>query len=450
MTTRLRRITPEEWHQAVGRQRRFEVPRLEGLAAERLRDLFGADVAPDEAVRRIVASVREGGDAALQDWTQRIDGVAVPSPRASEESLAEAWARTPAGLQRALEVTAGRLRTFHEHQVDHRRPGSADIHLRSTPLRRVGAYVPGGTAAYPSTVLHTTIPALVAGVDSIVVASPPTRDGRVHQDVLAAAHLLGLPEVLAMGGAQAVAALAHGTETIRPVDKIVGPGNLFVTLAKRAVVGVVGIDGMAGPSEILVVAAEGSNPRWIAHDLVSQLEHDPLAWAVCITNSPSLAGEIEAEFESVAARAVRGGIIDAAAGAHGLVVVCDGMEEALVLVDDFAPEHLELHGEAAEALCERIRCAGAIFVGGTAPVPIGDYLAGPNHTLPTGGAARFGGPLTVMDFMRWSSVTRLSPSELAQLGPIACELADAEGLHGHADSIRARLDVGRADSADDD
>ncbi|MFN2569430.1 MAG: histidinol dehydrogenase [Candidatus Dormibacteria bacterium] len=422
---------------------------LEGSAGERLRGLFGAEATPEAAVATIVADVRDRGDAALEEWTRRIDGVSITTVRASQDSMAEAWEQTPPEVQQALREAARRVRGFHEDQVDHRRPGSAGIHLRSTPLRRVGAYVPGGTAAYPSTVLHTTIPAQVAGVDSIVVASPPTPEGMVHRDVLAAAHLLGLEEVLAMGGAQAVAALAHGTESIEPVDKIVGPGNLFVTLAKRAVFGAVGIDGMAGPSEVVVVASKGANSLWIAHDLVSQLEHDPLAWAVCITDSESLAALVEGHFTTIAERAVRAGIIDAAAGRHGFIVVCDGMEEALALCDDFAPEHLELHGDAAEALCERVRCAGAIFVGGMAPVPMGDYLAGPNHTLPTGGAARFAGPLTVMDFVRWSSVTRLTASALARLGPIACTLAEAEGLHGHTDSIRARLHPATPDSADE-
>lgn len=439
MSARLRRVTPEGWRETMGRRRRFEIPAASPAVAARLRAVFGRDLTPEDAVHEIVTSLLEGGDPALRAWTRRIDGVDVPDPRAAPEALAEAWERTPEPVRTALRVTAERVRAFHEQQLDGRRPGGPDAHLRSNPLRRIGAYVPGGTAAYPSTVLHTAIPALVAGVDSIVVASPPTPDGGVHRDVLAAAHLLGLTEVLAMGGAQAVAALAFGTETIAPVDKIVGPGNLFVTLAKRAVVGSVGIDGMAGPSEIVVVASAGADPGWVAHDLVSQLEHDALAWAVCLTDSEILAGAVEAAFGPLAAGAARAGIIDAAAGSHALMVVCGDLEEALRLVDDFAPEHLELHGEAAEALCDRVRCAGAIFVGGLTPVPMGDYLAGPNHTLPTGGAARFGGPLSVMDFVRWTSVTRLSPAAMAELGPVACDLAEAEGLLGHADAIRARL-----------
>jgi histidinol dehydrogenase len=288
-------------------------------------------------------------------------------------------------------------------------------------------------------VLMNAIPAQVAGVDSIAIATPPGPDGRPHPHVLAAAHLIGVAEVHAMGGAQAIAALAYGTESIAAADKIVGPGNLYVTLAKRAVVGAVGIDGMAGPSEVLIVATDGADARFVAADLVSQLEHDPLAWAVCITDSDAFAGEVAAAFTDAAESAQRAGIIGAAAGRHGAVVVCRDMEEALRLTDDFAPEHLELQGDAAEALADRVRCAGAIFVGASSPVPMGDYIAGPNHTLPTGGAARFSGPLSVMDFVRWSSITRLSAQDMEQLGPQACTLAEAEGLHGHTESIRLRL-----------
>jgi histidinol dehydrogenase len=284
------------------------------------------------------------------------------------------------------------------------------------------------------------IPAQAAGVDSVVVATPPGADGRAHPAVLAAAHLVGVTEVAVMGGAQAIAALAYGTESLRPVDTIVGPGNLFVTLAKRAVFGSVGIDGLAGPSEVLIVASEGADPRLVAADLVSQLEHDPLAWAVFITDSGELARRVEEAFVPAAESAVRHGIIAAAAGRHGMTVVCADLEEALALVDDFAPEHLELQGVAAEALADRVRTAGAIFIGDDSPVPMGDYIAGPNHTLPTGGAARFKGPLSVMDFVRWSSVTRLCRADMERLGPVACTLAEAEGLHGHTASIRLRLE----------
>jgi histidinol dehydrogenase len=284
------------------------------------------------------------------------------------------------------------------------------------------------------------IPAQIAGVAEIAVVSPPGPDGAVHPLVLATAHHLDVTEVHAVGGAQAIAALAYGTETIAGVDKITGPGNLFVTLAKRAIFGEVGIDGVAGPSEILVIASAGADPRLVAADLVSQLEHDPLAWAVCITDSLSLAGEVVAAFAEEASSAARSGIIAAAAGRHGAVVVTETLDAARRLADEFAAEHLSLQGPAAEALRDEPHTASAVFVGPRSPVSMGDYVAGPNHTLPTGGAARHRGPLSVMDFQRWQSVVDLSAEEFAGLSPVACALAAAEGLRGHERAIRLRME----------
>jgi histidinol dehydrogenase len=440
VTAVLRRHDAASFRRLVAGARRFVEPELDPEQAERLRALLGREVSADEAVREIVDSVRRGGDAALREWTRRIDGVDVAELFATAESMAAAWEATPGPLREALTTAAERIRDFHALQRDTAVRGTGELGLRPVPLRRAGCYVPGGRAAYPSTVLMNVIPAQVAGVDSLVVATPPGPDGRAHPAVLAAAHLLGAAEVAVMGGAQAIAALAYGTGSLRPVDTIVGPGNLFVTLAKRAVFGSVGIDGLAGPSEVIVVASDGADPRLVAADLVSQLEHDPLAWAVCVTDSAELASRVEEAFVPAADTAVRAGIIAAAAGRHGMTVVCADLEEALALVDDFAPEHLELQGSAAEALASRVRTAGAIFVGADSPVPMGDYIAGPNHTLPTGGAARFKGPLSVMDFVRWSSVTRLARADMERLGPVACTLAEAEGLHGHTASIRLRLD----------
>jgi len=441
MSITLRRLEAAQWRAEMRGARRFVEPDADAQGRERLRALFGREISAEQAVREIVDDVRRRGDAALREWTERIDGVDVATVRADKDSLRRAWEDTPRAVRDALQLAHRRIRDFHELQRDERLRGTPELGLRPTPLRRAGCYVPGGRAAYPSTVLMNAVPAQVAGVDSVAIATPPAAVGRPHPFVLAAAHLIGVDEVLAMGGAQAVAALAYGTESIEAVDKIVGPGNLYVTLAKRAVFGAVGIDGMAGPSEVLVVASEGADPRYVAADLVSQLEHDPLAWAVCITDSATLATDVEREFTRAAESAQRAGIIEAAAGAHGMVVLCRDMEEALVLSDEFAPEHLELQGDTAEALVDRVRCAGAIFVGGASPVPMGDYIAGPNHTLPTGGAARFSGPLSVMDFVRWSSVTRLSAIDVEQLGPAACTLAEAEGLHGHTASIRLRLNA---------
>jgi histidinol dehydrogenase len=439
MSIALRRLDAQQWRAETAGTRRFVAPEPDEQGRARLRELFGREISAAEAVQAIVDDVRERGDAAVREWTRRIDGVDVAELRARPEWLREAWDATPADVQDALRVAARRIRSFHDLQRDGRLRGSPDLGLRPMPVRRAGCYVPGGRAAYPSTVLMNAIPAQVAGVDSIAIATPPAPDGRPHPFVLAAAHLIGVTEVIAAGGAQAIAALAHGTQSVPPVDKIVGPGNLYVTLAKRSVFGAVGIDGMAGPSEVLVVASAGADARLIAADLVSQLEHDPLAWAVCITDDAAIAEAVQREFATAADSAQRAGIIASAAGRHGAVVLCRDMEEALDLCDAFAPEHLELQGDAAEALADRVRCAGAIFVGSSSPVPMGDYIAGPNHTLPTGGAARFSGPLSVMDFVRWSSITRLSARDVEELGPAACALAEAEGLHGHTASIRLRL-----------
>ncbi len=436
----LRRYDAPGFLEATRASRRFAEPELEPAGRERLHALFGRDIEVDAAVREIVADVRDHGDAALRAWTQRIDGCEVATLHADPAGFEAAWGSLDEPLRSALTTARDRIREFHALQGGAVPIGRDGLQLRPLPVGRAGCYVPGGRAAYPSTVLMSVIPAQVAGVGSIVVATPPGPDGRAHPAVLAAAHLLGIEEVAVMGGAQAVAALAYGTESLPAVDVIVGPGNLFVTLAKRAVLGSVGIDGLAGPSEILVVASADADPRWIAADMVSQLEHDPLAWAVCVTDSEALAAAVDAAVAEQSVSARRAGIIEQSAGRHGCVVLCTDMGEAVEVANRFAPEHLELIGAGAEPLLDRLRTAGAIFVGGMSPVPMGDYIAGPNHTLPTGGAARFSGPLSVMNFVRWCSVTRLDRGEMAELGPVATVLADAEGLYGHTASIRRRLD----------
>ncbi|HEX6538085.1 MAG TPA: histidinol dehydrogenase [Candidatus Dormibacteraeota bacterium] len=420
------------------------------LTGDELRELLRerAQAAPpaDEAaaVRTIVEDVRLAGDTAVRRWTRELDGVDITATRVPREALEAAWEATPIPLRLALDAAAEWLRRFHEHQRDEAVRGSTSAWLRPEPLRRVGCYVPGGRAAYPSTVLHSVIPAQVAGVESIALASPPAADRSVHPLVAAAAHQLGVEEVHAVGGAQAVAAFAFGTQSIPRVDKIVGPGNVYVTLAKQMVFGPVGIDQIAGPTEILVIATTGAHAELVAQDLVSQLEHDPRAWALCLTDDSVLAERIADAFARVAAEAARAGIIAAAAGTHAGITVCDGLAEAVTFAEEFAPEHLSLQGDAAERLRDSIRNAGAIFCGTLSPVSMGDYVAGPNHTLPTGGAARHRGPLAVMDFTRWPSVVQLSAAEYEELAPIAERLAEAEGLAGHAAAIRARLRVAEA------
>jgi histidinol dehydrogenase len=434
-------LSEDQWRAHVGgNERRFSIPELDAGSADRLRALFGRDISAVDAVREIVAAVRDRGDEAVADFTEHLDGVRVLGTRADPAWMMECWTELDSELRGALSAAAERIRGFHNLQVDMRPRGDERLCLRPEPLRRVGCYVPGGRAAYPSTVLMSVIPAQVAGVGSIAIASPATPDGGVHPLVAAAAHLLDIDEVHAMGGAQAVAALAYGTRTIAAVDKVVGPGNLFVTLAKREVFGAVDIDQLAGPSEIMVIASAGAAPAHVAADLVSQLEHDPLAWAVCLTDSKPLASAVQEAFAVAAEAAARSGIIAESAGRHGAVVLVDDLETTLALAATFAPEHLSLQGAAAEALRDRARGAGAIFCGGLSPVSMGDYIAGPNHTLPTQGAARYRGPLGVMDFVRWPSVVDLRGEEFDALAPAACVLATAEGLGGHEQAIRLRIE----------
>jgi histidinol dehydrogenase len=439
--TALRTLTAEQWRADAGSAvRRFSIPEPDAATAARLRELFGREISAVDAVREIVADVRTRGDAAVRDWSERIDSVGVDSTRMDVAWMAECWEGLGQALRNALTAAAERIRWFHDLQLDRHPRGEPRLCLRPEPLRRAGCYVPGGRAAYPSTVLMSVIPAQSAGVASIAVTSPPTPDGTVHPLVAAAAHLLGVTEVHAAGGAQAIAALAYGTESIEAVDKVVGPGNLFVTLAKREVFGAVDIDQLAGPSEIMVIASGDADPRLIAADLISQLEHDPLAWAVCVTDSAGLATAVAAIFAETAPEAARAGIIAESAGRHGAVVTVSGLGEAVELAASFAPEHLSLQGAEAEALRDRVRGAGAVFCGALSAVSMGDYIAGPNHTLPTQGAARYRGPLSVMDFVRWPSVVDLGADEFDMLAPIASELAIAEGLHGHERAIRLRME----------
>jgi histidinol dehydrogenase len=433
-------LTAEQWRGDWRANRRFTIPEPDAATLARLRLLFGREISAVDAVRAIVTDVHDRGDAAVADWTRNIDGVEVTDTRVSPAVMAQSWDALDQALRNALTTAAQRIRGFHELQVDTRPRGEPSLCLRPEPLRRVGCYVPGGRAAYPSTVLMSVIPAQVAGVESIALCSPPDQDGGVHPLVAAAAHIIGVTEVHAVGGAQAIAALAYGTAGIAPVDKVVGPGNIFVTLAKREVFGAVDIDQLAGPSEIMVIASEGANPAYIAADLISQLEHDPLAWAVCVTDSPQLADAVATQFAQRAPEATRAGIIAESAGRHGAVVVVADVDEAIEVAASFAPEHLSLQGAEAERLRDRVRGAGAVFSGALSPVSMGDYVAGPNHTLPTQGAARYRGPLSAMDFVRWPSVADLDPAEFDALAPVACVLAEAEGLLGHEQAIRLRME----------
>src|SRR5580704_4302227 len=364
MSIGLARLDPSAFRTVIVERQRdgFSASDVDPATLARLEQLFHREIGVREAVREIISDVRTGGDAALREWTYRIDGVDIERAHVDPATMEAAWRGLEQPLRNALAAAAERLREFHALQVDVLDRGAGGAWLHPVPLGRVGCYVPGGRAAYPSTVLMSVIPAQVAGVEHIVVASPPAPSGGVHPLVAAAAHLLGVRDVVAAGGAQAIAALAFGTESIERVDKIVGPGNAFVTLAKHEVFGAVGIDQLAGPSEIVVIATAGADPSMVAADLVSQLEHDPLAWAVCLTDDAGLADSIAANFVEVAGDAARRDIIGMAAGRHAAVVLCATPDEMRTLAAAFAPEHLSLQGTVAEALRAEVRNAGAVFV----------------------------------------------------------------------------------------
>jgi histidinol dehydrogenase len=392
------------------------------------------------AVVEICARVAAEGDDALREYGARFDGWAPKADKAFEvprAELAAAAGNLPAADRSALEFAAQRIRDFHAQQTHAESQGSDGMKLVTRPVRRAGLYAPGGRASYPSTVLMTAIPARVAGVSEVVLATPPRGDGSVPPAILAAAHIAEVDAVYRMGGAQAIAALAYGTESIPRVDVVAGPGNVYVTLAKREVFGSVGVDGVAGPTEVLVIADEGARPDFIAADLAAQLEHDPLAMAVLVTDSASLADRVEEELRSLLGALDRADIIRAASCC---LVVADSLGQAVEVADEFAPEHLLIVTSDADSLAMQVENAGAVFVGAYATVPLGDYVAGPNHTLPTSGAARFGSPLGVHTFLKRTSVLSLDRSDLEMLRDACVRLAAMEGLSAHAHAVEVRLE----------
>lgn len=403
------------------------------------------DVDVAGTVRAILDEVRQRGDSALFALTERFDRIAVTADtvRLQRGEIAEAVAQVPAETLSALDLAAKRIEAFHARQRfdEDRHTDAAGVTLgaRYTPVSAVGLYVPGGTAAYPSSVLMNAIPARVAGVERIVMVTP-TPDGRVNPLVLAAADRAGVTEIYRVGGAQAVAALAHGTESLPKVDKIVGPGNAYVAEAKRQVFGLVGIDMVAGPSEILVVADGQNDPAWIAIDLLSQAEHDPVAQAILITDDPAFADAVAAAVEDWLDRLPRADIARQSWSRYGAIVTVANLEEeAPALVDRLAPEHLELAVADPDRLAARVRHAGSIFLGRMTPEAIGDYVGGANHVLPTARRARFSSGLSVADFMKRTTLLSCSPEGLAAIGPAAIALAEAEGLDAHAQSVAVRL-----------
>jgi len=398
----------------------------------------------EAAVRDIIADVATRGDAALIELTRRFDRLDTDPAglRVSPDELAAAAEQCEPRAVAALKLARERIEAYHRRQLpkDERFTDALGVELgyRWTAISAAGLYVPGGTAAYPSSVLMNAVPAKVAGVPRLVMVVPAP-DGRLNPLVLAAAHLAGVDEVYRIGGAQAVAALAYGTQSIRPVDKIVGPGNAYVAAAKRLVFGKVGIDMIAGPSEVLVLADDTANASWIAADLLAQAEHDVAAQSILITDSADLADEVVAAVESQLQTLPRAAVAGASWRDFGTVILVRRIEDALALVDAIAPEHLEIVAADADALAEKVRNTGAIFIGGHTPEAIGDYVAGSNHVLPTARSARFSSGLGVYDFMKRTSILKCGPDQLAALGPAAVALGEAEGLHAHARSVSIRL-----------
>ncbi|NNM74603.1 histidinol dehydrogenase [Enterovirga aerilata] len=398
----------------------------------------------DRAVAAIVADVVARGDEALVELTRKFDRfeIAPETLRVSDGEIETAFRASDPEALEALRLAAGRIETYHARQIppDHDGTDEAGVRLgwRWTPIQAAGLYVPGGTASYPSSVLMNAIPAKVAGVERVVMVVP-TPDGVLNPLVLAAARIAGVDEVYRIGGAQAVAALAYGTRTIAPVAKIVGPGNAYVAAAKRRVFGQVGIDMIAGPSEVLILADGQANPEWVAADLLAQAEHDAAAQSILVTDSAELADAVEQAVERQLATLPRAEIAGASWRDFGAVILVPDLESALPLVDRVAPEHLEIEAEAADLLAARVRNAGSIFLGSWTPEAMGDYVAGPNHVLPTARSARFSSGLGVIDFMKRTSFLRCDRRSLATLGPAAIALGRAEGLEAHARSIAIRL-----------
>jgi len=399
----------------------------------------------DAIVRDVLAAVRAEGVSALLRYAREFDKVEVTEAtlRVTADEIAEGAAACSAEVRDAIAFAAARIRAYHERQrpADQRFVDEAGVELgwRWTPLEAVGIYVPGGRAAYPSTVLMNAVPAKAAGVERIAMVTPP---GRLQPAVLAAAQAAGVTEIWRVGGAQAVAALAYGAGPIRPVDKIVGPGNAFVTAAKRRVYGAVGIDALAGPSEIVVVADGANDPEWIAADLLSQAEHDPGAQSILITDDEAFASRVEAAVESQLGALSTGKDARASWRDHGAVVIAP-LDESPGLVDQIAPEHVEFALDQPERLADRVRHAGAIFLGRHAPEAVGDYVAGSNHVLPTSRAARFSSGLSLYDFLKRTSIVKCDAESFARLAPATIALAEAEGLPAHARSAAIRLGQGR-------
>lgn len=400
----------------------------------------------EQTVSEIVNNVKENGDKAVFEYTEKFDHFALNSGniRVTEEEIKEAYKEIPEDLIEVYRHSAANIRTFHEKQLRQSfietRPDGSILGQRITPIEKAGVYVPGGKAAYPSSVLMNVVPAKVAGVPKIVMTTPCNKEGKVNAGTLVAADIAGVDEIYKVGGAQAIAALAFGTESVPKVDKITGPGNIFVALAKKAVYGHVSIDSVAGPSEILVLADETANPRYVAADLLSQAEHDELASAILITTSKDLAEKVSKEVDGFTETLERREIILKSLSNYGYILVAENMEDAIAAANDIASEHLEILTKNPYETMTKIKNAGAIFMGEYSSEPLGDYFAGPNHILPTNGTARFFSPLSVDDFIKKTSLISFSKDALKKVHTEIEAFAKSEGLTAHANSIKVRFE----------
>jgi histidinol dehydrogenase len=424
----------------LSRQTVVELGEVSSHVKNRLKEVFGKAIEPEQAVAQILQDVRCRGDAAVLDLTFKIDGFKLSSLEINKRQIAEAYNDVDKSLVEALKIAASRIRQFHQEQKDYIFQGvkGKEWGQLVRPLARIGAYAPGGTASYPSTVLMTVIPAKVAGVKEVVLATPPRNNGSIPPVTLVAADIAGVDRIFGIGGAQAIGALAYGTESVPQVDKICGPGNIFVALAKKMVFGTVDIDGIMGPSEVLIIGDGSLKAEYCAADLLAQAEHDPLAQVVLVTTSKKYALKVEEEIKTQLAELPRRQIAGESLKKRGIIAIVRRLDNAIELANLYAPEHLELMVKDAGSYIDKITNAGCIFLGEESTVPMGDYVAGPNHTLPTGGTARFGSPLNIVDFIKFIDVVKMNKASTRKLGASAITLARAEGLEGHARAIEKR------------
>lgn len=434
----------EHARESVLRRRSWEQVEVTPALQASIERVFGAPLTPDQAVTRVLEDVRVHGDAALFDYTRRIEGADLETLCASEAEMDAAWAAAPAALRDALQLAADRLQAFHERQyrqswVEWDEEGGA-LGQIIRPLQRVGLYAPGGRTPYPSSLLMAAVPARVAGVPEIIVTSPPDAEGRAAPAILVAARIAGVRAVYKVGGAQAIAALAYGTETIQRVDKIGGPGSLFVVLAKRRVYGQVAIDGLPGPTETMLIADDGADPALVAADLLAQAEHDALASPICLTPSAKLAQRVQLEVARQIEDLSRAEIIAQSLRGQGGIVITSDLAQAVALANEYAPEHLCLLVRDPWAWVGGVRNAGGVFVGERSSEALGDYVVGPSHIMPTGGTARFSSPANVWDYLKITSVFAPSESTIRRTAPAAITIAMAEGLSAHAAAIERRRD----------